>query len=152
MFKLYYLDPKEGVDSKKDDHLQGTYTTEGNGVVTIGNLKAGTYIMEEAKAPSGYALLFEDIKVEIERTENGISVMLDEGNADPDIVKVTGTRPSESNESDLVEITVYNTRLYELPSAGGRGIYWYLVGGILLMMAAALILYKYKFAGEVLKN
>lgn len=152
VFKLYYLDPKEGVDSKQADHLQGTYTTEGNGIVTIGNLKAGTYIIEEAKAPSGYALLFEDIKVEIARTEKGISVMLDEGNADSDIVKVTGTRPSESNESDLVEITVYNTRLYELPSAGGRGIYWYLVGGILLMMAAALILYKYKFAGEVLKN
>lgn len=151
-FKLYYLDPKEGAASKNDDHLQGTYTTAGDGRVTIGNLKAGTYILEEARAPSGYALLFDAITLEVIRTENGISVVLDGGNADSDIVKVTGKKLSDSNESDWVEITVYNTRLYELPSAGGRGIYWYSAGGMLLMMAAALVLYKYKLAGEVLKD
>ena len=38
----------------------------------------------------------------------------------------------------------YNYKLYELPSTGGRGIFWYLISGMLLMMAAALILYKNK--------
>ena len=40
-----------------------------------------------------------------------------------------------------------NTALYELPSAGGTGIYRYTIGGILLMMAGALVLYKRKRRG-----
>ena len=125
-----------------------TFTTGNDGIAVIPNLKSGTYILEEAKAPSGYAILFAPIKLEVTRTEDGIQVILDDGNADPDIVQFTGTKISTSNENDLVEITVYNTQLYELPSSGGIGIYWYSIGGMLLMMAAALILYRKNVRGR----
>ena len=49
-------------------------------------------------------------------------------------------------------ITVINKDFYKLPSAGGAGIYWYSIGGMLLMMAAVLILYKNKRTGEVLRD
>lgn len=42
------------------------------------------------------------------------------------------------------ELTIKNEILYELPSTGGNGIYWYTIGGMALMMGAALILYKDK--------
>ena len=41
-------------------------------------------------------------------------------------------------------ITVQNEVIYELPSTGGSGIYWYSICGMLLMMAAAWIIYKNK--------
>ena len=43
-----------------------------------------------------------------------------------------------------VVIELSNKQLYELPETGGTGIFWYTIGGMLLMMAAALILYKRK--------
>ena len=38
-----------------------------------------------------------------------------------------------------------NEVFYQLPNAGGPGIYWYSIGGTLLMAAAALILYKMRY-------
>ena len=46
------------------------------------------------------------------------------------------------NREDPFLIT--NHKTYELPNAGGRGIYWYSIGGTLLMLAGALILYRNK--------
>ena len=43
-----------------------------------------------------------------------------------------------------VSLSIRNTELYELPNSGGIGIYWYSIGGTMLMLAAALILYKSK--------
>ena len=40
--------------------------------------------------------------------------------------------------------TYENTPVYALPSTGGTGIYLYMIGGMLLMGAAAWILYKNK--------
>ena len=56
-------------------------------------------------------------------------------------------RAEEQNKIYLYE----NTPLYELPSAGGPGIFGYTIGGVLLLMAGTLILYKLKDR-EVLKK
>lgn len=48
----------------------------------------------------------------------------------------------KGNATDGVVINLTNKQLYELPETGGNGIFWYTIGGMLLMMAAALILYK----------
>ena len=48
-------------------------------------------------------------------------------------------------------LTIKNQVVYELPSTGGSGIYRYTIGGALLMMAAALILYRNK-SKEVLNK
>ncbi|MFR0951720.1 MAG: hypothetical protein ACLSGK_02345 [Lachnospiraceae bacterium] len=37
-----------------------------------------------------------------------------------------------------------NDTLYELPSTGGNGIYWYMIGGMDVMPDSAWILYKNK--------
>ena len=47
-----------------------------------------------------------------------------------------------------VSLSIRNTQLYELPNSGGMGIYWYSIGGTLLMLAAALILYRNKRQGR----
>ena len=57
---------------------------------------------------------------------------------------VTIEKTTDTNEEDIWVIKVKNDALYDLPSTGGIGIFWYTIGGMLLMMAAALVLYKRK--------
>lgn len=135
--------------------LPGTYITDEKGIVTIPNLKAGTYWLYERKAPSGYCLLKEPIKIEITRTADGLTVLVDgknqaqiENGENKVVSALTVTPSAAQGSNDTIELTVKNLYLYELPNSGGVGIYWYTIGGVLLMLAAVLILYKNKFAGE----
>ena len=50
------------------------------------------------------------------------------------------TRASEGDTIYLFK----NKPLYNLPSAGGSGIFWYLISGTAFLMAASLILYRMK--------
>ena len=138
-----------------------TYTTPENGILEIQGLKPGTYYLRETKAPSGYILLPEPIKIEIHwkgeedtdgSTASGkktLEVIVDDGKYDKDII---GQIQVNTDTANRVEITVVNSELYELPNSGGMGIYWYSIGGILLMIGAVLILYKNKMAGEVQRD
>lgn len=149
------------------------YTTVG-GELTIPDLKAGTYWLYEEKAPSGYSILADPIEIEIARQADGSLKVLIDGREvevdesgsgtlnssvigdvkiDYDILKQgEDGDPQASEMKDRLNITVRNVEFYELPNSGGRGIYWYSIGGVLLMMAAALILYRKNHMGEVLKD
>ena len=109
----------------------GTYISDENGLVLEGDIDYGKYTLTEVKAPQGYTVLKDPIQVTVD--ENGITVQENE--------KVSYNK---SESDDVYVITVTNDMLYELPSTGGIGIFWYTIGGMLLMMAAALILYKRK--------
>lgn len=164
-FKLY-RGSTEGSDNVVINPETGgdIFTSGSDGVVTITNLKAGTYLLQEVKAPSGYVHLANPIEIQIARRGSQVEVTLDgetfrgeallaaEGarTGNEDVPRVSVELKQDGN--DLVTLTVCNGKIYNLPQAGGIGIYWYSIGGMLLMMAAALILYKYKFAGEVGKD
>ena len=129
------------VDSKGNvvkigTNTNGTYISDENGLVLEGDIAYGTYTLTEAKAPSGYTKLANPITVTV--NDEGITVS---GNTN---VKVETT-------NNTYVITVANDLLYELPHTGGTGIYLYMIGGMLLMGAAAWILYKNK-CREVLKR
>ncbi len=105
---------------------------DGDGRLTIHNLAPGDYMLTEIRSPEGHALIRGPVAFTL----------------NPD-----GTVTSKSSEWAGVEaaedgkniiLTIKNEKLYELPEAGGPGIYWYSIGGTLLMLAAALILYKNK--------
>ena len=127
-------------DSERN--LLATLTSDDNGYFSLANnnFTNGTYYLKEIKAPSGYSLLADEIEFTVS-----------DGS-----VTVTGNSMASVNSATEVDKTVYtivvkNEALYELPEAGGSGIYWYTIGGMLFMMAAALILYKNKYR-EVLKR
>lgn len=100
------------------------------GGVTINNLKPGSYTITELKSPAGHSLLREPVSF----TVNG------DGS-----VKSNDTMAVEDGDGFVLKIK--NKELYELPSAGGIGTWWYTIGGTLLMMAGVLILYKKKMQG-----
>lgn len=148
-----------GTEDKGSDSVwKKTYITPENGILEIQGLKPGTYYLRETKAPSGYILLPEPIKIEIHwrgadgdagLEEKTLEVVVDNGKHN----QAAGGQITVNTETEnQVEITVVNSELYELPSSGGMGIYWYLIGGILLMTGAVLILYKNKMAGEVQRD
>lgn len=97
-----------------------------------------TYILKEISAPAGYILSTETWTITIGQYGSWVSA---EGIGKENIVE----------RNNKIICYFENTAVYELPSAGGSGIYRYSIGGMLLMMAAALILYKNK-RREVLKS
>ena len=88
----------------------------------------GTYTIHETKAPAGY------MKNDTGWTVTFTNGLLTNLNSEP----VTGT----AEKGVVIELT--NQKVYTLPSTGGNGIYWYMIGGMVLMSTAAWILYKNK--------
>ena len=118
-------------------------TTGSDGRATVNGLVPGKYVLKETKAPDGYSLsanvwhvlVNDDQSVEVKLNVNGVDVAVD--------VDV------DKNNDEVFYIE--NIKLYSLPSTGGSGIYWYMIGGMVLMSAAAWILYKNK-CREVLEK
>lgn len=117
-------------------NTNGTYISDESGLVLEGDITCGTYILTEVKAPSGYTKLADPITVTV--NDKGITVS-------------ENTNVKIENQNNTYIITVANDLLYELPHTGGSGIFLYMIGGMLLMGAAAWILYKNK-RREVLKR
>lgn len=121
----------------KDSNKKSTkYTSDKDGIIFEGELNYGTYTLRETKAPSGYSKLVDSITITV--TKDGIQI------SENNKVQLNQT-------SGIYELIIKNDMLYSLPSTGGSGIYLYMIGGILLMFAAAWILYKNK-CREVLER
>ena len=143
---------------KKGDTLIARGTSGENGVVdwisetdnstgekyNLQNLN-GTYTLTETKAPSGYQLL-KSASWTLIFDENGMLTEATGSEAafNSYISKANGTA------TDGIVVTLKNDLLYELPETGGSGTYWYTISGALLMMGAALIVYREKRKREVL--
>lgn len=109
-------------------------------------IEDGTYILKERKAPDGYLVNPVTWTIKIENLEV-VSITDSNGQPITKYTPVVSTRAGIRADRYLFE----DTPIYELPSAGGPGIYWYTIGGILLMIAGTLVLYKNK-RREVLKR
>ena len=101
--------------------------TGSDGRATVNGLVPGKYVLKETKAPDGYSLSANVWQVLVKDDQ---SVEVKNGD---DVVK-----------SEDGAFFIENIKLYSLPSTGGSGIYWYMIGGMVLMSAAAWILYKNK--------
>lgn len=119
--------------SGKDGAITWTETTE-----DLYKLN-GSYTIVETKAPAGYVINSAGWQLNF---ENGLLTSCTNGAASVAITK---------DGINGIVIPLENEMLYELPEAGGSGIYWYMLGGVLLMMAGSLLVYK-KRRGEVLRR
>lgn len=128
---------------KKDDVLYAKGTSGDGGAIawepgTVNgntvdlNALDGEFKIYETQAPAGYMKNDAGWTVVF---KNGLLKSLD-GTED-------GTKIKASAATGVV-ITLTNQKVYTLPSTGGSGIYWYMIGGMVLMSTAAWILYKNK--------
>ena len=117
-------------------------------------IEDGTYILEETKAPAGYQesgirweIVIKDIQiVSVSKiTESGVKEEV------PPVPLQTTQSASRGVFVQMAYQYENQVELYELPSTGGPGIHLYMLGGTLLMMAGALLVYK-KRKEEVLRS
>ena len=101
--------------------------TGSDGRATVNGLVPGKYVLKETKAPDGYSLSANVWQVLV-KDDQSVEVRLN------------GYKVDTEDGAFFIE----NIKLYSLPSTGGSGIYWYMIGGMVLMSAAAWILYKNK--------
>ena len=97
-----------------------------------GKLPTETYTLKEIKAPTGYTLSSNTYTLQITKTGALKTVQLNGENVTPTL------------KDGKYQILIENAVIYNLPNSGGSGIYWFSICGMLLMMAAAWIIYKNK--------
>ena len=95
-------------------------------------LQEGRYTLKEIKAPTGYTLSNNTYTLQITKTGVLKTVQLNGENVTPTL------------KDGKYQILIENAVIYNLPNSGGSGIYWFSICGMLLMMAAAWIIYKNK--------
>lgn len=117
---------------------------KGEKKVSLSEMVKDTYTLRETSAPAGYAK--SEVQWTIEIADTSVTIKDANGN------KISAISLTNNTTGKTYDAYVYkNTPVYALPSTGGTGIFLYMIGGMLLMGAAAWILYKNK-RREVLKR
>lgn len=134
---------QSGADGVVDWYSQNPVEVDITNVPPVTELERGIYTLTELKTKDGYTLSDEIWTIEISETGKLKSII----SSDNPSTELTGI--TEEGQT-TVYFYYYNDVLYDLPSAGGPGIYWYTFSGTLLMAGAALIVYRQKRKWEVL--
>lgn len=113
-------------------------TTDDNGKIYIKGLKPGTYKLKETKTKEGYVLLKAPVVIEI-KDDNATG----EAKAFVGTKEVTMTADSGSDTAK-VPLTVVNSKGFDLPATGGRGIALFTIAGIAIVAAAGSLLFMRK--------
>ncbi len=108
-------------------NLATRITTGENGLVTVSGINAGTYYLEEVKAPDGYNRLSDSIKIKV--AIDGTITM--ENHSSANLNKA---------EDDTYTLTVLNASGFSLPETGGRGIGGHILTGLVLCLSAAVMM------------
>ncbi|MDD6876564.1 MAG: SpaH/EbpB family LPXTG-anchored major pilin, partial [Clostridiaceae bacterium] len=142
-----WLDIPEAVDGKVT-YPDGSKLTSGtDGKFAVAGLDAGTYYLVETKAPAGYNLLKNPIKVTIAAT-------LDKSENNPALTALTisvddGTAENGNLETGAVATNVKNNQGATLPETGGAGTTaFYIIGGCLVLAAAVLLVTKKRMSSK----
>lgn len=117
-------------------------TTDDNGKIYIRGLKPGTYQLKETETNAGYVLLKEPVKIEIAED----STIPGKATATVGDKKVTMQADQKNSGSDTAEVplTVANSKGFDLPATGGRGIALFTIAGIAIVAAAGSLLFMRK--------
>lgn len=123
----------------KDADASSTVTTGVNGEINIRGLKPGTYKLTETKTKDGYVLLKDPVEIVITQTNATTGVATAKvGNKDVTMIEDNGSLTAK------VPLTVVNSKGFDLPATGGRGIALFTIAGIAIVAAAGSLLFMRK--------
>ena len=133
---VYYA---KGFTAKKSEAT--TFIPNSSGHIIVKGLEDDSYSLTETATDKGYVLLKEAVKIIIKTAESGqcekCGAKLLTASA-----TVNGKDVSMTDGNAIVPMTVVNNPGFDLPKTGGRGVWMYTVGGVLLLGAAAFIVVK----------
>ena len=133
---IYYA---KGFTSKKSDAT--TFVPNSSGHIIVKGLEDDAYSLTEIATDKGYILLKDAIELVIKTSENGACEKCDAKLLTASAT-VNGKNATMSDGNAIVSLTVLNNPGFDLPRTGGRGVWMYTVGGVLLLSAAAFIVVK----------
>ena len=133
---VYYT---KGFTSKKSDATN--FIPNAQGHIIVKGLEDDSYSLTETATDKGYVLLKEAVKIIIKTSENG---QCEECGAKllTASATVNGKDVTMTDGNAIVPMTVVNNPGFDLPKTGGRGVWMYTVGGVLLLGAAAFIVIR----------
>lgn len=141
---------KEEADIEDQRTITGTSNGDGeiDWIVTNGDTNEpldpsilnGNFILKETKAPDGYSCSEKQWTLTFNNGKLDAVALAEQIKTDEKFIVL-------NTKDDVHEISIYNARLYELPSTGGKGIYLYMFSGILLMVGGLLMTYKNRRRG-----
>lgn len=125
-----------------DTKASSTVTTNNNGEIHIRGLKPGTYKLKETKTNNGYVLLKDPVVIVITPTnaETGAATATVGGKA----VTMNVDQNNTDSATAEVPLTVVNSKGFDLPATGGRGIALFTIAGIAIVVAAGTLLFMRK--------
>ena len=133
---VYYA---KGFAAKKADAT--TFVPNSSGHIVVKGLEDDAYSLTEIATDKGYVLLKESVKIVITTKENGAcekcGAKLLTASA-----TVNGKDVTMTDGNAILPLTVVNNPGFDLPKTGGRGVWMYTVGGVLLLGAAAFIVIR----------
>ena len=126
----------------KDADASSTVTTDNDGKIYIRGLKPGTYKLTETKTNNGYVLLKNPVVIVITEDSNtpGVATAIVGGKA----VTMNSDQNNKDSATAEVPLTVVNSKGFNLPATGGRGIALFTIAGIAIVAAAGSLLFMRK--------
>ena len=122
-----------------NDGASSTVVTDDSGEIHIRGLKPGTYKLKETKTKDGYVLLKDPVEIVITQT----SATTGEATAKVGSKNVTMIE-DDGSLTAKVPLTVVNSKGFDLPATGGRGIALFTIAGIAIVAAAGSLLFMRK--------
>lgn len=129
----------KGITTKKSDAT--TFIPNSNGHIIVKGLEDDSYSLTETATDKGYVLLKDAVKIVITTKENGACEKCGAKFLTASAT-VNGKDVTMADGNTIVPLTVVNNPGFDLPKTGGRGVWMYTVGGVLLLSAAAFIVVK----------
>lgn len=117
------------------EHPVATEATGEDGKATFNDIPFGNYLLYETKAPAGYKLPKDPVRVTVKA---GMVTLM---NVNGETIG-TVTPPTEGESTSQPDVTIPNKENDKLPVAGGAGTLWFTGGGLALAGAAALLYFK----------
>lgn len=142
-----------GLDASKTWLKMNTLTTDESGTVSQSGLANGTYYLVETKTNEGYNLLKAPVEIKLNivyktsmtetwvwETVDGVKTLVKH---EINTEKTTFTGTDDTMEKEGVEVQdIVNKKGFTLPTTGGMGTLMFSIIGAILMIGAAIVLFR----------
>lgn len=135
------VEKKDSNNFYTPDGNSNKVTTDDQGKIYIRGLKPGTYKLTETKTNAGYVLLKDPVVIVI-KEDNAIGGAKATVGSKP--VTMQNDQKNSGSKTAEVPLTVVNSKGFDLPATGGRGIALFTIAGIAIVAAAGSLLFMRK--------